>query len=327
VERGCTVGKLGPTEVVMANRRLVIQCVLDAGHPSRTEIAEQSGLSTATVTRVVAYLMTVGILAEDTALVATEGRSRIPIIINPSYGIVALIEFECYGLVVHLFDFSLKETASVPLAYAETAEKTLKRICHVLPDPTSFGRELRGIGVVWCDGAPGADDREARAHLLRQLKERYGVPVCERDEQECAEAEILSRQAETVRDNHLLMAFGSRVRVSIAQKGQTVNLRGGSSADLTETLGPAAGPSFADTLSELLSFLMQLFTIEAIFFMFTGFSSSRTGRFEAVREAMAGFRKKGSASVPVIYFEQSSEGRRAIVSAEVRESVLLKAAA
>jgi uncharacterized protein YerC len=62
----------------MANRRLVIQCVLDAGHPSRTEIAEQSGLSTATVTRVVAYLMTVGILAEGYGACRDRGQEPHP---------------------------------------------------------------------------------------------------------------------------------------------------------------------------------------------------------------------------------------------------------
>jgi Fic family protein len=50
------------------------------------EIAQVSGLSPATVTRNIAYLMTVGVLAEDTTRARTEGRSRIPVTINASYG-------------------------------------------------------------------------------------------------------------------------------------------------------------------------------------------------------------------------------------------------
>ena len=50
------------------------------------EIAQGSGLSPATVTRNIAYLMTVGVLVEDTTRVRTEGRSRIPVTINASYG-------------------------------------------------------------------------------------------------------------------------------------------------------------------------------------------------------------------------------------------------
>jgi predicted transcriptional regulator len=69
----------GSTEYVAdANRARIMRAIVDHGPLSRVEIAQVSGLSPATVTRNIAYLMTVGVLAEDTTRVRTEGRSRIP---------------------------------------------------------------------------------------------------------------------------------------------------------------------------------------------------------------------------------------------------------
>ena len=120
-----------------------------------------SGLSPATVTRNVAYLMTVGVLAEDTTRVRTEGRSRIPVTVNAAYGRIAIVGLTYRGATLYQYDMALEPCAN-PSCLGETLPRrtSLARLRRTSRAQTASSRRPCGqwaSSAAMRPGAPSTD--------------------------------------------------------------------------------------------------------------------------------------------------------------------------
>ena len=154
----------GSTEYVAdANRARIMRAIVDHGPLSRVEIAQVSGLSPATVTRNIAYLMTVGVLAEDTARVRTEGRSRIHVMVNASYGRIAIVGLTYRGATLYQYDMALEPCAEPISLGGDFAPADLPRVvaAHLSRSDAEFLRRfaLRAFFTAMTPGTPSVASR------------------------------------------------------------------------------------------------------------------------------------------------------------------------
>jgi glucokinase-like ROK family protein len=140
------------------NKHAVVDLIRFAGKGlSRTDLAEEMGLTRAAVTIIVNDLITNGIIVETESRTTSSGRPPVVLEINPNHGLVAAIDMGAMHLSVALGDFSARilEEIEVPFRIADGPERCLKEANRVLLELlvkrglTSV--DLSGIGV----GVPG----------------------------------------------------------------------------------------------------------------------------------------------------------------------------
>lgn len=290
----------GPTGVVLDNRQLVLKTILDNGPLSRIELAHQANLSPSTVSRVVAYLMTEGILAEDTARVQTSGRSRIPIILNPGYGTLALVEVSATSVAVEALDMRLAPLASIertlPSPDGDTVFATVVEALRAADEKARPTGRLRGVALVYADdlqrdglmAAPSP--HHSPVPLDQALATALGVPVVLQDLGRRAESSIQDLADERARRNHVLVTLGARVLVGVVQDGRPVPLHDGAYADVTDTcFASCQGQAqLVDRLVSLLTLLCSLFTVCAVFVGSADADEDRPGLAQAAATAGTG---------------------------------------
>ena len=307
----------GSTEYVAdANRARIMRAIVDHGPLSRVEIAKVSGLSPATVTRNIAYLMTVGFLAEDTTRVRTEGRSRIPVMVNASYGRIAIVGLTYKGATLYQYDMAL-EPISLGGDFSP-ADLPREVAMHLSRSDAEFNKTLRAMGILHCD-----DSWDAVHGLADSLSRCLEVSTFEQRAEDCAEYKILHDESEEASDNHLLVSLGSEVLVGIAQGGKRLPLRNGSYAEISRPLANSGEPEGAlvDRLVDILSILTSLFTIDAIFMMGSGEEALLAG----VPVDLGDIAKAGNVSreLPrVVVVSQTSREMSRIMTAQVRGMLL-----
>lgn len=311
----------GSTEYVAdANRARIMRAIVDHGPLSRVEIAQVSGLSPATVTRNIAYLMTVGVLAEDTTRVRTEGRSRIPVMVNASYGRIAIVSLMYCGATLYQYDMALEPCAEPISLGGDFAPADLPRVvaAHLSRSDAEFEKTLRAVGILHCD-----DSWDAVRGLADSLSRCLEVPTFEQRAEDCAEYKILHDESEEASENHLLVSLGSEVLVGIAQGGKRLPLRNGSYAEISRPLANSGEPEGAivDRLVDVLSILTSLFTIDAIFMMGSGEEALLAGvPVDLGNVAQAG---NTSGELPrVVVVSQTSREMSRIMTAQVRGTLL-----
>ncbi|MGZ9226598.1 MAG: ROK family transcriptional regulator [Anaerolineales bacterium] len=124
---------------------------------SRTDLAEEMGLTRAAVTTIINDLIANGIILETESRTTSSGRPPVVLEINPSHGLVAAIDMGATHLSVALGDFSARilEEVEVPFRIDNGPEKCLKEADRVLHELLQKRRlttvDLLGIGV----GVPG----------------------------------------------------------------------------------------------------------------------------------------------------------------------------
>jgi glucokinase-like ROK family protein len=124
---------------------------------SRTDLAEEMGLTKAAVTVIVNDLISNGIILETESRTTSSGRRPVVLEINPNHGLVAAIDMGAMHLGVALGDFSARilEEVEIPFRIADGPEKCLKQadtILHeVLKKRGLTSSDLSGIGI----GVPG----------------------------------------------------------------------------------------------------------------------------------------------------------------------------
>ncbi|HJS17412.1 MAG TPA: ROK family transcriptional regulator [Anaerolineales bacterium] len=124
---------------------------------SRTDLAEEMGLTKAAVTVIVNDLIASGIIVETESRTTSSGRPPVVLEINPNHGLVAAIDMGAMHLSVALGDFSTRilEEIEIPFQIADGPEKCLKEADRILHELLSkrglIPSDLSGIGV----GVPG----------------------------------------------------------------------------------------------------------------------------------------------------------------------------
>lgn len=140
------------------NKHAAVDLIRFAGKGlSRTDLAEEMGLTRAAVTSIVNDLISNGIILETESRTTSSGRPPVVLEINPNQGIVAAIDMGAMHLSVALGDFSARilEEVEVPFRIADGPEMCLQeadRVLHELLEKRQLAQSnLAGIGL----GVPG----------------------------------------------------------------------------------------------------------------------------------------------------------------------------
>ena len=140
------------------NKHAAVELIRFAGKGiSRTDLADQMGLTKAAVTIIVNDLISNNIIIETESRSTSSGRPPVVLEINPKQGLVAAIDMGAMHLSVALGDFSARilEEVEIPFRIADGPEKCLQeadRILHELLEKRGLSTSnLAGIGV----GVPG----------------------------------------------------------------------------------------------------------------------------------------------------------------------------
>jgi glucokinase-like ROK family protein len=140
------------------NKHAAVDLIRFAGKGiSRTDLAEEMGLTKAAVTIIVNDLITNQIILETESRTTSSGRPPVVLEINPNLGLVAAIDMGAMHLSVALGDFSARilEEVEVPFRIADGPQKCLQEADRVLKDLLQKrglkASDLLGIGI----GVPG----------------------------------------------------------------------------------------------------------------------------------------------------------------------------
>ncbi|HEX4206212.1 MAG TPA: ROK family transcriptional regulator [Ktedonobacteraceae bacterium] len=144
------------------NRRTVLQAMLTDRTISRLELSQRSGLSTGTVTNVVAELLAEGIILEAGFEASEGGRRRAILTLNSQYGYFLGGEIGETDIAVELFDITLRKLKAVRYPLASAQNNPAHVVNYVIEGATSLLQEAQvgqdkilGLGL----GLPGIVER------------------------------------------------------------------------------------------------------------------------------------------------------------------------
>jgi glucokinase-like ROK family protein len=124
---------------------------------SRTDLAEEMGLTRAAVTIIINDLIAHGIIIETESRTTSSGRPPVVLEINPNQGLVAAIDMGAMHLSAALSDFSARilEEVEIPFRISDGPEKCLEEADRILRELLArrglTPANLSGIGI----GVPG----------------------------------------------------------------------------------------------------------------------------------------------------------------------------
>jgi predicted NBD/HSP70 family sugar kinase len=135
------------------NRSIVFNLIMDRGSISRTDLARQSELPAATITRIVGEFLSANLISEGSPQESSGGRRPIMLSINPSAGYVAGVKLREDGMTVAICDLNctiihtLEEEIvgeAVPQLVVEAMAGAVKRCLSEANVPSN---KVLGLGV------------------------------------------------------------------------------------------------------------------------------------------------------------------------------------
>jgi ROK family protein/winged helix-turn-helix DNA-binding protein len=179
-------------DIRRVNRSTVLRRIYLDRSVSRQELSQLSGLSSATVTNVVAELIQEGIVIESGSEASQGGRPRLILTINPGYGYFLGVEIGETLIRIELFDLTLGKPGATayPLALDESEPEQVIEHIHqgvtaLLAEAGIALEKVIGVGV----GAGGVVDLTdpvsvylpswgwRHVPLGALLQERLGMPI------------------------------------------------------------------------------------------------------------------------------------------------------
>src|SRR5215210_1667077 len=171
------------------NEALVLGIIHDHGPIPRTDIAELSGLSLATISSITGSLIEQEIVIEQESVESIRGRRPIPLAVDRQAGVVIGVKLTQEQIIVALTDLGtdLIELRAVPLGDDLRPEAVIAVLSNVVDDLRSAFSTRRFVGLGL--GMAGILDRDQgicryspflpwRDVPLRELiQERVGLPV------------------------------------------------------------------------------------------------------------------------------------------------------
>ncbi|MEW9528127.1 ROK family protein [Microbispora sp. NPDC049125] len=165
------------------NRALLLRTLYFEQESSRQDLSRLTGLSPATVSNVVADLITDGIVIEAGAVDSDGGRPRTLLRIRESYGYVVGVDVGETRVRLELFDLAMAEQAKAEYALEPGAheppaviEHILAGLGSVLADAGVDESQVLGMGV----GAPGIVEQCPELLVHGQTFGWDGVPLGDR---------------------------------------------------------------------------------------------------------------------------------------------------
>ncbi|HEU0239461.1 MAG TPA: ROK family transcriptional regulator [Micromonosporaceae bacterium] len=149
------------------NRAILLSTVFFDGPLSRLELGQRSGLSSATVSTVVAELIDDGLIVEAGQVDSGGGRPRVLLRVRHEYGYFVGVDVGETGVTVELFDLAVQRVA-----------RTLRPVPSHRPAPTTVVTEIRtGIAEVLASREPVDDGSRDAGPIDPSLIVGVGVGV------------------------------------------------------------------------------------------------------------------------------------------------------
>ncbi|HEY7177336.1 MAG TPA: ROK family transcriptional regulator, partial [Micromonosporaceae bacterium] len=149
------------------NRSILLSRVFFDGPLSRLELGQLSGLSSATVSTVMAELICDGLIVEAGQVDSGGGRPRVLLRVNPGYGYFVGVDVGEIGVTVELFDLAMQRVGGVTRPVAS----------HRPPAETAVAEIVAGIGEVLATPANADVERRGAAPVLIDPSAIVGVGV------------------------------------------------------------------------------------------------------------------------------------------------------
>lgn len=148
-------------EVRKSNRRLILDILRREGSRSRVELAQQTGLSGAAVTILIADLMNDGLIMEGSQQKSSGGRRPIALEINYSSRYSIGIKIMSRKIEAVLTDLATRPIRTVEIGIDKPAPEIVAAACRqilnrLVPDKSERKSKLVGIGL----GLPGLIDSD-----------------------------------------------------------------------------------------------------------------------------------------------------------------------
>lgn len=213
-------GPASTAQVSRVNREAILALLLNGGPLSRPRIGELTGLSPATVSRLVASLMAQGLVEKTGRDVGTGGRPSVLVALREDAAVVATLRVERHSVAKTLIDLgaNVSEREDVQVAPDLDVERRIDEVVRQAKDLVEkserLGRNCVGLGV----SVPGVVDQQGRVDwapglgwgsvpLGRVLSQHIGIPT------------VIENDA-----NALVLAEFERVEVQGAETIAAVNL-------------------------------------------------------------------------------------------------------
>ena len=137
------------------NQSIVFNMIVERGSISRTELAKQSGLPAATITRIVGDFLSAGLVSEVSSEESSGGRRPVLLSINPSAGYIVGVKLREDSMTVAICDLNctiihaleentLANADTLPHRVVEAIAEAVKRC---LSEAGISVRKVLGIGV------------------------------------------------------------------------------------------------------------------------------------------------------------------------------------
>lgn len=266
--------KRGLKDVKQRNRQVILHAVLEQEGLSRVEIARKTELAPSTVSALVAELLEEGVLREAGS-VATAGRSRTELTVNPAYGSMAVFDIGRLGISVTWFDMGLQTIQRETISRRWVSGNELLSLItgHI----RSAGEEmppLTGLGLLFQEDMRESDFRvmystgfSFESITLREaLITQYRLPVEEEYSVTYTITDALAGEPDPAVRNSAHISVGSRVLARVTLEGREVPLRSNFCEELACSMncGRQEGNGLAEYLSGLIALLCMLFPLEMV---------------------------------------------------------------
>ncbi len=237
-----TLGEISRSDQVRpANRRRVLSCLRRSGRASRSQIAQQTGLSAATLTAVANELIAFGAVTDgppEPHRPSRRGRPQTALALDGSAGCVVTLNLQLDALfaVAHNYreDIIARRNAfpmTRKLSQGQLRRDFIRAIDGVLKAGGVSRRDLRRIAV-GVQGVTDADHRILRWAPITPLRDlevscwlehEFGVPTSVCNDGELAARALMAREAEPYADAFAAILLAHGVGMGLVMNGQPLS--------------------------------------------------------------------------------------------------------
>ncbi len=228
-------------DVRKRNRSRILAAIRRASPISRTEIAEETGLSAATVSAIVSDLMAediIGPVANGAPSANSRGRPKVALAVNPDTALVAAVTLDFNVLAAHVFDYAgrmraehvvafearrarrsglrsrLIDSASAALAKAGGPRRALRRITAGMQGTV----DIDGRTLLWSPITP-----VRQQPISNWLRDAFDVPVHVANDCDMIAHALHWRTPDLFGDNFAAILLSHGVGMGLFQNGRLVN--------------------------------------------------------------------------------------------------------
>ncbi len=236
----------------LVNRAAVLSAIRESGPLPRTEIADRTGLTKATVTNLVSELIHEGLVVEEAPARSTGGRRPIPVTLNPRSRFVIGVDVGIHEIRVVAVDMNAEPVVRqvTPVGrfddnqmFLSVLTDAIDEVLNVMLSQSSRARWL-GIGI----GMHGIVDSRVGTAIFApnfrlqnipigdELRARFGVDVIVNNDVRAMAARERWNGNPSVGGDFILVNVGVGIGAAIVLHGETLTGVSGSAGEIGHTV-------------------------------------------------------------------------------------------